>query len=183
MLIDHGLASSTFAARIAASARADPYSVVGAGLGVLGGSLHGAASREVHELLDRIADHDDAATAIGDAQQRLGITPGFGHTVYTRQDPRFAGLMARVIDGWSDDTRLRHVYRIRDVVAERSAAIPNIDLGLGALTWLSGMPASAGEAIFAIARTAGWLAHAVEEYDEPPLRFRPKARYVGPRRR
>ncbi len=183
LLVDHGLASSTFAARIAASARSDPYAVVGAGLGVLGGSLHGAASRSVHELLSQVEEHGNAAGAIGEVQLRSGSTPGFGHSVYTKHDPRFGALMARVIDAWSGDPRLQHVYRVRDVVAERSGAIPNIDLALGAFTWLASMPASAGEAIFAIARTAGWLAHAIEEYEERPLRFRPRARYLGPRGR
>jgi len=57
---------------------------------------------------------------------------------------------------------------------------PNVDLAMGAFTWLAGMAPKAGETIFAIARTASWLAHAVEEYDEAPLRFRPRTRYLGP---
>jgi citrate synthase len=180
LLMDHGLAGSTFAARIAASVRADPYSVVSAGLGVVGGTLHGAASSAVHELFAEVAETGQPAQAIGEARRRSGTIPGFGHSVYQRQDPRYRRLMALVIEGWSDDTRLQHVHRVRDVVSERSDAIPNIDLALGALTWLSGMRADAGEVIFAVARTAGWLAHAMEEYEEPALRFRPRARWMGP---
>jgi len=52
---------------------------------------------------------------------------------------------------------------------------------LGSLTFLAGMPPEAGEVTFAIARTAGWLAHAIEEYEEQPLRFRARERYTGPR--
>lgn len=179
LLVDHGLASSTFAARIAASVRADPYSVVSAGLGVFGGSLHGAASAAVHQLLADAAARGDAAAAVGDVLRDTGRLPGFGHTIYTVQDPRYAALMAAVVEGWADDPRLTHVYRVRDVVAERRAVIPNVDLALGSLTWLAGMDHSAGETIFAISRSAGWVAHAIEEYGETALRFRPRARYLG----
>lgn len=178
LLADHGLAGSTFAARIAASVRADPYSVIGAGLGALGGVLHGAASAAVHDLYLAAEAQGDAAAAVGEAQRR-GQLPGFGHAVYQAQDPRYGALMAQIIDAWGDDRRLETVFRVRDLVAERSDTIPNVDLALGALTYLAGLPTDGGEAIFAIARTAGWLAHAMEEYEEKPMRFRPKARYLG----
>ncbi|MEM8923329.1 MAG: citrate synthase [Actinomycetota bacterium] len=180
LLVDHGLAGSTFAARVAASVRADPYAVVGAGLGVLSGPLHGAASSEVHDLLADAQRRGDAAAALGDVRRRLGRFPGVGHSVYRTQDPRYGTLMALIVDAWGDDPRLVHVYRVRDLMSERTDALPNVDLALGALTWLADMPAHAGEVIFAIARTAGWLGHAMEEYGEPPLRFRVRARYVGP---
>ncbi|MGH1490597.1 MAG: citrate/2-methylcitrate synthase [Acidimicrobiales bacterium] len=180
LMADHGLASSTFAARIAASVRADPYSVIAAGLGVLGGPLHGAASGAVHGLYLAAEAQGDAAAAVGEAQRR-GSLPGFGHAVYQAQDPRYGALMSQIIEAWSDDPRLQTVFRVRDVVGERSGAMPNVDLAIGALSYLAGLPADAGEAIFAIARTAGWLAHAMEEYEEKALRFRPKARYIGNR--
>lgn len=180
LLIDHGIAASTFAARIAASVRADPYSVVSAGLGAIGGPLHGAASAGVHGLIAEAAATEDAAGAVGSALRDSGRLPGYGHSIYTVQDPRYGALMEAVVDAWTDDPRLHHVFRVRDIVSERRSELPNIDLALGALTWLSGMDARAGETIFAVARTAGWLAHAVEEYSEAPLRFRPRARYTGP---
>jgi citrate synthase len=181
LLSDHGLAASTFAARIAASVRADPYSVVTSGLGVIGGPLHGAASSAVHQLFAEAARLDDAPQAVGEVLRLYGRVPGFGHPLYTRQDPRYSALMTLVVEAWAHDPRLQHVYRVRDVVGARRDEFPNIDLALGAFTWLAGMAPEAGETIFAIARTAGWLAHGVEEYDEAPLRFRPRARYLGPR--
>ena len=181
LLVDHGLAASTFAARIAASVRADPYSVVGTGLGTLGGPLHGAASGSVHEMLDKAALLDNPTLAVGDALRLNGYVPGFGHTIYTRQDPRYGALMTLVVHAWADDPRLAHLYRLRDVVSTRRDDIPNVDLALGAFTWLADMASDAGETIFAIARIAGWMAHAIEEYGEAPLRFRPRGRYVGPR--
>lgn len=180
LLVDHGLAASNFAARLAGSVRADPYSVVIAGLGVVGGTLHGAASAAVHELLIDAEQLGDAAAAVGNTRRRLGVLPGFGHRVYTLQDPRYAPLMARVVDAYGSNKRLAVVQRVRDVIGERTDAIPNIDLALGSLTYLAKMDPHAGEVVFAIARSAGWLAHATEEYAEEPLRFRPRARYVGP---
>ncbi len=180
LLADHGMAGSTFAARIAASVRADPYSVIGAGLGVIGGTLHGAASAQVHELYTEADRSGDPAAVVGTIQSRGERVPGFGHMVYRSQDGRYGALMGQIVEAWSDDPRLQTVFRVRDVVGERSDAIPNIDLALGALTFLADMPSHGGEAVFAISRTAGWLAHAMEEYEEKPVRFRPKARYIGP---
>ena len=68
---------------------------------------------------------------------------------------------------------------ILDVVASRGGRAPNIDFAFAVLTEAAGMEAEAGEAIFAVARSAGWIAHAIEEYDHP-LRYRPRARYTGP---
>jgi len=71
---------------------------------------------------------------------------------------------------------------IDDVIAsaQRRAPIqPNSDFALAALGFATGMPEASGDVIFTVARTAGWLAHALEEYEEQPLRFRPRARYVG----
>lgn len=180
LLVDHGLATSTFAARVAASVRADPYSVVVAGLGALGGPLHGAASAAVHDLYVDAERRGDAAAAVGERQRHRSQVPGFGHTLYREQDPRYHALMNEIVLAWSDDRRLQTIFRVRDVMGARSDAIPNVDLALGALTYLAGMQADAGEAVFAIARTAGWLAHAMEEYEEKPLRFRPTARYLAP---
>ena len=180
LLADHGLAASTFAARVAASVRADPYSVVAAGLGAVGGALHGAASAEVHHLLAR-AHVVEPSQAVGDTHRRLGANPGFGHLVYQTEDPRYVELMARVSSAWADDARLGTVHAVRDLIGRRTDAMPNVDFALGSLTWLAAMNPDGGEAVFAIARTAGWLAHALEEYGEKPLRFRPRARYTGPR--
>jgi citrate synthase len=174
------MAGSTFAARIAASVRADPYSVITSGLGVIGGTFHGAASAAVHDLYRDAAQSGDPAAVVGTMQARGAQVPGFGHAIYRKQDGRYGALMTQIVDGWSEDQRLQTVFRVRDVIGERNDAIPNVDLALGALTFLADMPSHAGEAIFAIARTAGWLAHAMEEYEEKPLRFRSKARYIGP---
>ncbi len=178
VLVDHGLAGSTFAARVAASVRADPYSVVLAGLGALGGALHGAASAPVHQLFEAAWATGDVTYAVGHAQQVHGRLPGFGHSVYIDLDPRCAPLLSSISAGWAGDPRHEVIAKVADVVSSRTNTFPNIDFALGALSWLAQMPPDAGEAIFAISRSAGWLAHASEEYAEQPLRFRSRARYL-----
>ncbi|MDE0134103.1 MAG: citrate synthase [Acidimicrobiaceae bacterium] len=179
LLAEHGLASSTLGARVAASVRADPYSVITAGLGVLGGRLHGAASAPVHRLLAEAARSGDAASALGDAQRTLGFTPGFGHVMLKQRDARCGALMEALASAWHTDERLGTVLEVYNLAADRSEGIATVDYALGALTYLADMTPESGEAVFAIARTVGWIAHALEEYGEEPLRFRFRARYIG----
>ncbi len=179
-LADHDLAASTYAARIAASTRADPYAVVAAGLGVLGGPLHGAASSECHELISRATAAGSATAAVGELLAMGRRVPGFGHKVYERADPRYQLLIDATRTAYPDDERWPLIDELVHIGIERSGRIPNVDLGLAGLTVMAGMPAGAGEVVFAVARIAGWLAHALEEYGEPALRYRPQSRYVGP---
>ena len=178
LLLDHGLASSTLGVRVAASVRADPYSAVSAGLGILGGRLHGAASGPVHRIFQEAVANGDPAGALGEAQRRTGYTPGFGHAVYRQRDPRCSALMEAVAGAWASHEHLPKVLTVQSLASERTAAPATVDFPLGAMTFLAGMRPEAGEAVFAIARTAGWIAHALEEYDEDPVRFRFRARYI-----
>lgn len=181
ILADHGLATSTMAARVAASVRGDPYSVVAAGLGGVGGTLHGAASSQVHRLFETAEESGSASMAVGEILGRGDKVPGFGHLVYRTNDPRFGLLSALVLDAYRRDTRLLIVTDVLNLVHERTSVLANIDFALGALTFLADTTPDVGEMIFAIARTAGWVAHALEEYGEAPMRFRPQAHYVGAR--
>jgi len=178
LLADHELAASTLAARAAASARADPYAVVSAGLGAVSGSWHGGASLGVEALLAAAGDPPSAPRAVGDLLRRGERIPGFGHSVYRGPDPRgrvLADLVRRAAPN------AREVAVADAVIAEvrrRALPEPNIDFALGTLTTAAGMNRGAGEAIFAVARTAGWIAHALEAYEAGTL-LRPRASYTG----
>ncbi|MEV4352444.1 citrate synthase [Actinoplanes sp. NPDC049596] len=175
LLADHDIAASTLAARVAASTRAHPYAVVGAGLAALDGPLHGAASGLAYELLADALSRRDSVEAVA-SRLRAGETiPGFGHRLYPAGDPR-AKLLLDLLD---DGPAAIRAEEIAEAMWDRSGVHPNVDLALAALALDSGMPADAGETIFAIARTAGWLAHALEEYGDRPSRFRPSGRYAG----
>ena len=86
--------------------------------------------------------------------------------------------MTSVEAAWPDEERLATIRSVRRLAIERLDLPANIDLALGAMAWLGGFT-ELSIAVFGIARTVGWVAHAIEEYDEPPTRFRPAARYVA----
>ncbi|WP_190085146.1 citrate synthase family protein [Streptomyces longisporoflavus] len=179
LLVDHDLAASTLAVRVAASARAHPYAAVSAGLGVLEGPLHGAASGLAHRMLLDVLDRGSAAPVVADELRAGRRVPGLGHRLYPGDDPRAEALFAllELIPGAGPA-----LAAARDVVATTARHTDlhaNVDLALAVLTASSGMPAEAGETIFAVARTAGWIAHALEEYEERPLRMRPSGQYAG----
>ncbi|WP_433336801.1 citrate synthase [Spirillospora sp. CA-294931] len=177
LLADHELAASTLAARVGASVRADPYAVVATGLGVASGPLHGGASYAAERLLAEIGDPSRAAGAMGERLRRGERVPGFGHPVYKAGDAR-ATCLFDLVRAASPDT-LGVVDAVLAEARRHRLPAPNVDFALAALTTSAGMPPGSGEAIFAIARTSGWLAHALEEYARrDPLR--PRAVYTGP---
>ena len=179
LLADHELAASTLAARVAASVRADPYAVVATGLGALGGSLHGGASLAAEVMLASADGPADAARVVGDLLRRGERIPGFGHFVYQTGDPRAVLLIEILRHSAPESERLAVVEAVLAEVRKRALPEPNVDFALAALTAVAGLTPGAGEAIFAVARAAGWLAHALEEYARnTPIR--PRGIYTGP---
>jgi citrate synthase len=179
LLADHELAASTLAARVAASVRADPYAVVATGLGALGGALHGGASLGAEAMLAAAQDPAAAPRVVGDLLRRGERVPGLGHFVYRSGDPRAQLLLALVRRAGPASPRLAVADAVLAETHRRALPGPNIDFALALLASCAGMIPGAGEAIFAIARTAGWLAHGLEAYAaRTPLR--PRAVYTGP---
>lgn len=176
LLADHELATSTLAARLAASTRADLYDVVLAALGTLAGPLHGSASSLVHALLAD-AERHGPDRAVSEALRWRPPLPGFGHAVYTAADPR-AGTLLELFGPLANAAQRRAVDGVLALAAARDLPPPNVDFGLAAIAYAAGMAPDAGETIFTIARTAGWTAHALEELRERPLRFRARAVYL-----
>ncbi|MFD0163759.1 citrate/2-methylcitrate synthase [Streptomyces decoyicus] len=181
LLIDHDLAASTFAVRVAASARAHPYAIVSAGFGALDGVLHGAASGLAHRMLLEVLDRGSAAAVVADHLRAGRRVPGLGHRLYPGEDPRARTLFRLLEDVPRARPALHAARQVINTTARHAELHANVDLALAVLTVSAGMPAEAGETIFAIARTAGWIAHALEEYAEHPLRMRPSGQYHGPR--
>jgi citrate synthase len=182
LLADHELAASTLAARVAASVRADPYAVVATGLGAVGGALHGGASLGAETMLAAAQDAAGVPRVVGDLLRRGERVPGFGHFVYRGGDPRAQLLLAMVRSAVPASPRLAVVDSVLAEMHRRALPEPNIDFALAVLASCAGMIRGAGEVIFAVARTAGWLAHALEEYTaRTPLR--PRAVYTGPAHR
>ncbi|HEX8752730.1 MAG TPA: citrate/2-methylcitrate synthase, partial [Solirubrobacterales bacterium] len=179
LLADHELAASALAARVAASAWADPYRVVLAGLGALGGALHGAATLATEALLTGVAEPADVRATI---DRHLGMEmppPGFGHRVYRDRDPRADHLLAYLPQVAEDRERAALYGELAEGAVVAGLPAPNADFALAGLCAAMGLRRGAAALVFTTARVAGLLAHALEEYPHR-LRFRPRATYVGP---
>ena len=178
LLADHELAASTLAARAAASVRADPYAVVGTGLGAVSGALHGGASLGVETLMAAASGPDDVPRVVAELLRRGERVPGFGHFVYRGGDPRAVVLLDLVRRAAPKSGPLAVADAVLAEIRQKSLPEPNIDFAIATLARVAGMVRGGAEAIFAVARTAGWIAHALEAYAGPgPLR--PRAVYTG----
>jgi citrate synthase len=178
LLADHELSTSALAARVAASSWANPYRVVLAGLATLGGPLHGAATVAVEAMLAELADPGQVR-ALLDRHLGLGIPlPGFGHPVYRDRDPRADQLLAALPRVARSTEASAVATALVEAAAGEHLPAPNVDFALAALSGAIGLRRGAAATIFTVARVAGLIAHALEEYPHR-LRFRPRATYVG----
>ncbi len=173
LLADHELATSTLAVRVAASVRASPYGAIAAGLATVDGALHGSASLEAHRFLQECST-DGAAVVVARYRNRRRLVPGFGHPIYRGVDPRFDPLLTAVRQLDAAGERMALVDETIAAVGREVPQQPNIDLALGALTWVANLDTRVP--IFAVARIAGWAAHYAEELGERPVRYRGLAR-------
>ena len=182
---DHELNASGFAARCVASTGADLGACVTAGLAALSGSRHCGVTTAIESLwehslaargkaaLARLVDagpHRPEADIAGVPGQAV---PGFGHLLYPDGDPRAKALLARL-------PRPHRNERLIAAVFERNGQHPSIDYALVALRRSLGLPEGHAYLVFALGRTAGWLAHAIEQGRSDVL-IRPRAAYVGER--
>lgn len=176
---DHGLAASTLGVRVAASTRANIYAAIAAGLGCIDGPLHGSAADPVYRFL--ITAIDDPIAALATQLSSGARVPGFGHVVYTHRDPRAEALLRllREPSRGANAAVIAAADVIVDEVSERFDTFPNLDFALATLAHAYDLDPGTPEAVFALARIVGWTAHALEEYEEEPLRFRVPGIYTG----
>jgi citrate synthase len=173
LLADHELNASSFTARVAASTGADLYACVAAALATLSGPLHGTAPEVVAQFADQLGGPEHVRAAVRTLRRRGVLPPGFGHSLYPSGDPRAIPLLERARAGTS--RRARTLVALADAVPDGK---PNMDLALAALVAALGAPPAAASGLFAVARTAGWVAHAFEQRAAGYM-LRPRARYVG----
>lgn len=181
LTVDHDLAVSTMAARMAATARGSGYAMVSAALGAFDTPLHGTAATAARQLLHDVVQGTPVDAAVGDAVTRSGGgVPGFGQQLYTATDARAAALLPLVY-AMPTTSRLEDaIQELAGLLQRRAGLHPNLDLALAAFTLAADMPVEAPTAIFATGRVVGWIAHGIAEYAEPAMRLRPRGRYVGP---
>lgn len=175
---DHELNVSAFAARCVASAEATPWDAAIAGLAAAKGRRHGGQALRLEALLRESVALGPAA-AVAAWLRRGERLPGFGHPLYPAGDPRGVELLTLAERAVPASPALRRVLALRTAARDLTGEPPNVDFGLTALAAALRLPAAAPQALFALGRTIGWVAHAIEEYGRGAL-IRPRARYVGP---
>ena len=182
---DHELNASTFAARVAAATLTDIHSAVVAGIGTLKGPLHGGANAEVMKMLlelgkDATPERIDAF--VRGRLQRKEKIPGFGHRVYTTEDPRATHLRQMSKDmgaraGVPEWFAMSE--RIEGLVRTEKKLNPNVDFYSATTYYTMGIPVELYTPIFAVSRISGWTAHVLEQLANNRL-IRPRADYTGP---
>lgn len=170
LLAEHELNASTFAARVTASTGAPLSATVLAGLAALSGPLHGNASQSMAGLV-AMARQYGAQAAVREHLREGRALPCFGHRLYPDGDVRAAALMRHF--------SLPPLFtELAEAGTTFSGEMPNIDFALVAMTAAFQLPNDAPLQIFALARSVGWIAHALEQIETGAL-IRPRARYIG----
>jgi citrate synthase len=175
---DHELNPSSFTARVVAGTQATPYAAVIAALSALSGARHGGHTARVSALLREVGEPGRAARVISARLRRGEDLPGFGHVLYPEGDPRAAALLNMATE------RFRHApaLLLAQAVAAEGLALtgkrPNIDFALVTLALAGDLPEDAALGLFALGRTAGWIAHIIEQVSSG-LMIRPRAHYTG----
>ncbi|WP_235025960.1 citrate synthase family protein [Caballeronia arationis] len=171
MLADQELTSSAFAARVTASTGASLGACMLSGLATLSGVLHGNANVRVRALFDDVKQ-SGIETAVQRWMSSGAPLPGFGHPLYPQGDPRAQALLQAFEPSEQSRTLIAHVESLTGLK-------PAIDVALACLADYCKLPDGAAYSLFAIGRSVGWMAHAIEQFLSGSL-LRPRAHYIGP---
>jgi len=181
---EHSLNASTFSARVTASTLTDPYAVVASAVGTLAGPLHGGANEDVLTMLEEIGSEDRVEAWLDQAIASKQKIMGFGHREYKVKDPRaviLQKLAEELFDRFGHDPLYDLARRLEQAAATRlgpKGIYPNVDFYSGLVYRKLGIPEDLFTPIFAIARTAGWLAHWKEQLGANRI-YRPSQIYTG----
>jgi citrate synthase len=183
---EHGLNASTFAARVVTSTQSDVLSALVAAVGALKGPLHGGAPSEVEDMLEQIGETDQAAAWIEQRLRNGERLMGFGHRVYRTRDPRAEALrevaqeLAAEEPWFSRALQVEEeaLYQLRKWKPQRKL-YTNVEYFAAVVLKAVGLSRSLYTPTFAVARTAGWCAHILEQAANNRI-IRPESRYVGP---
>ncbi len=179
---DHELNASTFAARVIAATLSDMHSAITGAIGALKGPLHGGANEAVMHLLYEIdkAGTDPVEHSRGRLENKVNIS-GFGHRVYTTEDPR-ATHLRRMSEDLGKDANPKWYEMSRKIelfVKDQKKLNANVDFYSASTYTTLGIDIDLFTPIFAVSRIAGWCAHVIEQHDDNRL-IRPRADYTGP---
>jgi citrate synthase len=190
---DHEQNASTSTVRLAGSTGTNPYAAISAGVSALWGPAHGGANEAVLEMLADIGTVDNIPKFLERVKGKDGHTRlmGFGHRVYKNFDPRakiIREMCHKVLGrlGQTDNPLFELALRLEEIALKDEYFIsrklyPNVDFYSGVIYSALGIPRSMFTVMFAIARTAGWVAHWQEMIADPAMKIgRPRQLYTGP---
>jgi citrate synthase len=184
---DHEQNCGTLALRTVASAHADPYSACAAACAALYGPRHGGANEAVIRMLTEIGSMDNVPDFVKDVKARKGRLEGFGHRVYKNYDPR-ARIIKEAADKVFEVTGKNPLLDIALKLEETALSddyfisrklYPNVDFYSGLIYQAMGFPIEMFTVLFAIPRTAGWLAHYQELLSQDQRIYRPRQLWIG----
>jgi citrate synthase len=155
---------------------ARPTAVVIAGLAALEGTRHGGTTARIDAVWESLQRADSVRRELSERLRRGERIEGFGHPLYRTGDPRATLLLAMLPKGKAATFANEIVSAARAVLGEA----PTIDFALVAVARALGLPSGSALTLFAIGRTLGWIAHAIEQYERAAI-IRPRAKYVGER--
>jgi citrate synthase len=179
---DHGMNASTFSARVTIATLSDMYSAITSAIGTLKGPLHGGANEGVIKMLQDIGSLDKVDAYIADCLAQKKKIMGIGHRVYKTLDPRAPHLkrMAQILSAKLGEPKwIQMSERIADIMLKQKGLNANVDFYSATVYYSLGIPTDLFTPIFAIARTAGWTAHVIEQLADNRL-IRPQSVYTGP---
>jgi citrate synthase len=190
---DHEQNASTSTVRLAGSTGANPYAAISAGVSALWGPAHGGANEAVLDMLDSIgsvANIEKFLARVKDKNDSVRLM-GFGHRVYKNFDPRakiIRGMCYKVLEklGQGSNPLFELSLRLEEIALKDEYFVsrklyPNVDFYSGIIYSALGIPRSMFTVMFAIARTAGWVAHWQEMVSDPQMKIgRPRQLYTGP---
>ncbi len=193
---DHEQNASTSTVRLAGSTGTNPYAAISAGVSALWGPAHGGANEAVLEMLEDIGTVDNIQKFLARVKDKDDNTRlmGFGHRVYKNFDPRakiIREMCHKVLSrlGQNDNPLFELALRLEEIALKDEYFIarklyPNVDFYSGVIYSALGIPRSMFTVMFAIARTAGWVAHWQEMIGDPAMKIgRPRQLYTGPTQR
>jgi citrate synthase len=179
---DHGMNASTFAARVCASTLTDIYSAISTAIGTLKGPLHGGANEGVIHMLKEIGSLEKVDGWVQEQMAQKKKIMGIGHRVYKVLDPRAPHLkrMAEKLTAELGEPKwIQMSERIAHIMRTEKKLEANVDFYSATVYYSLGLPTDLFTPIFAVARTAGWTAHVLEQWQDNRL-FRPDSEYIGP---
>jgi len=179
---EHGFNASTFTARTCASTLSDMHSCVTGAIGTLRGPLHGGANEAAMEMIEKYSSREEAKAGVLELLSNKEKIMGFGHAVYSIEDPRNA-----IIKLWSEKLSQSNgdatLYEVSDeverVMDEEKGMFANTDFFMASAYHYLGIPTQIFTPLFVIGRTSGWTANIMEQRADNRI-IRPSEDYIGP---